>query len=1080
LWSMFAFAEVPLPVFPECGEPDRPDLCPVDLDEDWDKISYVPEKWKDTVRPEEHSLGTGLWADRAWRVTTGRTDVVIAVLDSGIEWDNTSLLRKHWLNADELPLPEGSSTHDANGDGVFNIDDYAGDTRVTSHDGDDAADSVLDPSDLIAVFSDGVDDDVNGYVDDISGWDFFFNDNNPYDDTRYGHGTGEAKDSAEEGGNSGGIGVCPNCMVLNLRVADSFIAEGSSFASGVIYAVDNGASVVQEALGALTNSDYVRESIDYAWDNGVTLIASAADENHWHHNLPGVNHHTVYVHALRHDAEDRDLANTFLSYSNCTNHGPRLVLSAPSTSCSSGATGVTSGVAGLLHSAALDVGLSLTSNETHQLLALTADDVDVPDALPDWYPSKAGWDRYFGYGRVNAALVVEAVVAGEIPPEADLLTPRWFEVIDPLVSTSLEVAGLVRATRSSVASWSLQWAVGEEPDEDQFIEVASGTEAVEGELATLDLAELGINAEAELPRWEVGDDQIDRETGVNIFTVTLRLQVVDTDGLAGEMRKAFYVRRDSDRIDGFPIWLGGSLESSPVFVDIDGDGVMDITQADGNGRVHAMNGAGEALDGWPVLLEPLEEVEEHKSAPGFVALGSDPRESVMATPAVGDLDGDGVMEVVVAGLRGGLYLFGSDGVLRAGFPVYQEVARPTSPDVVLDEGFFSSPALGDLDGDDDLEIVIGGMDQQVYAWHHDGSDLSGWPVRLAFPGEEENGARIISSPALGDLDQDGLPEVVIGTNELVGSSSAAVYALDGDGSALAGWPIVMFGLANDLLPFVGEGMPNSPALADITGDGVPEVIINAIAGMTTIVAADGEQLRGLPNAADGYGWASNANGASNTGVIHSPAVGDLNGDGVPDIVNGGTGINYLLAQQDDGFFQPLDHVLNAWDGATGDYLGGFPQVIEDLQFFLNPSIADIDGDGRPEALAGTGGYLVHAWNADGEEPAGWPKFTGQWNVATPAVGDVDGDGYLEVGLGTRGGWFWLWRTPSPAGATVEWAGFGHDAHNTSSYETPLVGYNSGYPLKDQELGGQGKCGCGTGGGGGWIVLLPSLFLMRRR
>ena len=126
LLSLSAHAEVPLPLYPECGEPDRPDLCPSDLGERWNLISYVPQDWRDTVRSQEHDLGTGLWADRAWRTTTGRPDVVIAVLDSGIKWDNTDVLNKHFLNAAELPLPQDldgvdAADHDANGDGVFNI-----------------------------------------------------------------------------------------------------------------------------------------------------------------------------------------------------------------------------------------------------------------------------------------------------------------------------------------------------------------------------------------------------------------------------------------------------------------------------------------------------------------------------------------------------------------------------------------------------------------------------------------------------------------------------------------------------------------------------------------------------------------------------------------------------------------------------------------------------------------------------------------------------------------------------------------------------------------------------------------------
>jgi hypothetical protein len=117
--------------------------------------------------------------DKAWQVTTGRPDVVIAVLDSGIEWDNVGamadLANKIHLNSAELPLPESTTTgYDRNEDGVFNVKDYladgthAQDSRVSDQNGN----GLVDPEDLIMIFSNGADGDANGYVDDIAGWDF--------------------------------------------------------------------------------------------------------------------------------------------------------------------------------------------------------------------------------------------------------------------------------------------------------------------------------------------------------------------------------------------------------------------------------------------------------------------------------------------------------------------------------------------------------------------------------------------------------------------------------------------------------------------------------------------------------------------------------------------------------------------------------------------------------------------------------------------------------------------------------------------------------------------------------------------
>src|SRR5262249_33500026 len=242
----------------------------------------------------------GMSVDLAWQVTTGRPDVLIAVLDSGIKWDDTGamhdLARKVHLNRGELPLPRDAAGHtkpessaggaflnpdpyDLNDDGVFNVTDFAGDARVSDANGN----GLLDPQDLIRAFSDGTDADANGYVDDIAGWNFLDDDNDPFDEVSYGHGTGEARDSAAEADNGSHLGTCPNCMVLPVRVGDSFIADSNLFAQGVVFAVDSGAHVVQEALGALNNTSFARAAIEYAWSHDVPMIASAADEESFHH-----------------------------------------------------------------------------------------------------------------------------------------------------------------------------------------------------------------------------------------------------------------------------------------------------------------------------------------------------------------------------------------------------------------------------------------------------------------------------------------------------------------------------------------------------------------------------------------------------------------------------------------------------------------------------------------------------------------------------------------------------------------------------------------------------------------------------
>ena len=1091
-------AALPMPTFPDCGEPDDHEACPDDLGRSWEHLSYIPAEWKANIPEVEQPLGTGIWADQAWRTQTGRTEVVIAIMDSGILWDEEDVLRKHYLNAAELPLPlleDGSEAadHDANGDGLFNIDDYADDPRVDWASGlDPNMDEILDPSDLIHSFSDGIDDDDNGFVDDISGWDFFWNDNDPYDDTRFDHGAFEARLSVAEGDDGKGwIGACPNCMVMNLRMGDSFVVDAQNFATGLVYAVDNGAAVVQEALGAMNDSPYVREAIEYAWDADVLVVASAADEVSYHHNYPGVNAHTLYVHAIVPN-DDEDEATSFLAYSNCTNHGSRLDLSVSSPYCSSGATGLAAGVAGLMVSEAWEQGILLSAAEQRHLMVSTADDIDLqPDVdaarAEGRYPSGPGWDRYSGHGRLNAAHAVEAVANGQIPPEVDISSPRWFE---PVVGGgAIEITGRVAADRSSAVHWALEVGAGDAPSE--WLSLASGEDAIDGVLGQLDPSAVpGFDPSATLTDYAVGEDQIDREDAVNVHTLTLRLTAEDAEGLSSIQQRAFFSFEDPDLLPGFPIEIGASLESSPTLVDLDEDGVLDILIGDGDGWVHALHADGAELPGWPVTVSLLEELDpaaaaNHLSSAAFSsgAVASDHHASVVGTVAAGDLDGDGHLEVVAADLRGALYVWDAAGQLLPGFPVGQEAVSETDPDHWYDEGFFGAPALGDLDGDGDLEIVVGGMDQLVYAWQADGSPVSGWPVHPEYGGYDY-GSRIIASPAIGDLDGDGRDDVVVGTSEKLNGTYGPVYALSGlgneapGGAVLPGWPVALFGAYTQALPYVGEGVPSTPALGDLDGDGSLEIAAHTIAGQVEIFHSDGSSYLTPNYTADGYGAGTNANDASAFPFINSTALGDLDGDGHPDLITGALGAGYAVSQLYDGRYGPLDFLVNGWSGADGSFLPGWPRVIEDLQFFVNPAIADLDGDGKVEAISGSGGWVVHAWNVDGVEPEGWPRFTGHWMIGSPAVGDIDGDGLLDVVQGTRHGWLYAWRSSSTTDAPVAWQSFGHDPANTNNHDKPLEGYN---PVATTSAIQPGGC-CHKGKGAGMLLLFPLLGLggLRRR
>src|SRR2546427_2024618 len=263
---------------------------------------------------------SGVSADRAWKTTIGRPDVAIAITDTGIRWDRQSLRLRVWLNRGELPMPEradGSSagTYDANGDGAFNVADYDQDPRVDKNAGPNGIAGVVDGQDLIRAFSDGTDADSNGYVDDIAGWDFFDDDNDPFDASSYSsannHGSGRAEDAAQETNDGdGGAGVCPLCQVMMLRVWDTFVAPGDNYAMATLYAADNGASVQEIALGVLQNSRFAQAATEYAFHKGVALMQVSSDLNSSDHNYPTNYNNTVFVAGSVADTEGLGENNT--------------------------------------------------------------------------------------------------------------------------------------------------------------------------------------------------------------------------------------------------------------------------------------------------------------------------------------------------------------------------------------------------------------------------------------------------------------------------------------------------------------------------------------------------------------------------------------------------------------------------------------------------------------------------------------------------------------------------------------------------------------------------------------------------
>jgi hypothetical protein len=1072
----------------------------------------------------------GFNAAGAWKAERGRADAVIAILDDGFDWAERGLRDQIHLNTGELPYPEhadGSSCgqYDCDGDGVVNVDDYAADPRVSlSYAGRTGPSGLITAQDLIHRFGDCTisagalqacgehhDNDANGYANDIAGWNFFDNTNDPTDTSSYfaahHHGTGRAVDAVEQGNDGqGSIGVCPHCQVMPVRTWDTFVSDANDFALGITYATDNGAKVIEGANGSLYHSAFAEAASRYAYDHGVVQTFSGDDLNTGDHNYPANYGHAMLIQGTVPDTvglgeessqwvQGQKLCGltgqpaclgsnapvgTFFRGANTTQYGGKssIAMEGPTGSVN---TSKASGAAGLVVSAGLDHGITLRPDETRELLEQTAERVltgntegaGVPDPGADpSLPSDEQWSTHFGWGRVDLGAAVGAVIAGNVPPETAINSPDWYA---PLTGSSAEIEGLARArfTTGNQLHWKLMWGAGETPSSWTTVHEgnSSGTVtdfgSIDLEAVRTALASYVVPPDAGGPTFAAG--------AANPFQKQFTVQLeVSGPGIAmtGIDRRVFTTFTDPTLKPGYPKRLGSGGEAPTRYADLNGDNVQELIVPTEDGEVHAYEPDGSELKGWPVQTEVQQSALDHSGSPALAALGL-PREPPRG-PVIADLAGNGSVDVITAaGTR--VYAWHANGKPIAHFPVSSDPAF-CAPTLENDNshpkcGFLATPAVAHLEGfAKKPDIVEPSLDGHLYAWRTNGKPVKGYPVALVDPVEAAAGkamvAESINEPAIGDLNNSGHDDVVVASNEVYGSvsnsgdvsfagvtsavagTSGRLYAVDGaSGKLLPGWPVAMPGIIQDTLPFIGPGQDAS--IAKIGGQTV--IVASATGGSLEELSPAGTVVRSIQQVGpQAFGVASNATDRSGAiNLFESASVGDLLGTGTPDVVKYELSLsqaaNLLLVGQNF----PYNHLIGAFDGATGVTLPAFPTVTDDYQLLSSNNIAKVDPTlPTSQIVGGTGLGLLHAYDgATGHDVAGFPKQTGGWLYAPPALA-ADG----RMADLTREGYLFQWQTQAPA-CQPQWPSFRHDQQDSGNYDHDGTPPNTAGNVALASLGG---------------------------
>jgi len=862
--AIASFEECPLVHLAEYEYIDKPDIFPGPytpndplLQNQW-YIERIQANW-----------AWGIWTK--FGLTPGDETIVLADVDSGVEWWHSDLEGNIWVNPAE----------DIDGDGVV------GDFGPPANGGDE----------------DGVDNDGNGKVDDLIGWDFVGADSSNYiEDNDPGaypnaldHGTNVA--GCLSGVSNNNTGIASTGFKVKIMVCKNGTEDGNGIFrayDGVLYAARSGADVVNCSWGNNSYSAFNQSIINTSYNTyGAIIVASAGNKN-LDMDIPGNAHYPSNYNNVMCVAG----TNSDDSKSGGSNYGLAVDISSPYTSIMT--TDINNGYespsgtsfSSPIVASALGLLKSYFPNENNSWLENrlleSADNIDLQN------PNYIG---LLGAGRVN----IYSAIGQTVYPSLTYVG-QSLQIINDDGDGKLNPGegATLRVTLRNEQLWrdvDSLWAVLR--NNEAKITIPDST----AYYGSVNNGSIVINIA------DPFEFHLDGTTLSGVYTLDLYLKAAFGEAYYYETILPISIPVSVDQF-GFPVENLAYIQSSPAIV-IHNERNQIFTGSNG-GNFYGFDSAGNTLENFPINI-------------GGTMWGS---------PAVGDLDNNGTIEVVIGNSLTHLYVFDRQGntILDKNLP---------------GEAIYGTPSLVDLDNNNDLEIVFGTFGGNVYALDHGGTVWNNFPVILG------TASRVIGGCAVGDLTGNGQTEIVVGTQD------NTIYAIDIAGNILSGFP------------FSTDGrIQGSVLIADLDGGGTAgtSVLGASLNGKIYSISANGSLL-----------WEFDTQGT----IRSTPGLCDIDGNGTVEVFVG----------NDNGALYGINQ--------NGTALSGFPLAVgESIE--SAPVFSDLDGDGSPELVVSTMSGRVHVYNFSSNDwQPGFPAQVGGQCKSTPQIIDLDGDGDLEITVGTN-------------------------------------------------------------------------------